>query len=248
MRHQRRIGPTFSAWLSSVIVCLLLAGSTNAQPPDAAAATNSTPAGTNLSQEISRLASAQLQVLAALQSQQIATLKELEQARKDIARSLAETGSNNAANLAAITELMTNQRKQDLKIVRDTFRTGLAIVVGLSGLLLVSILFLNLTSIRAINRMTTMFSASALLPGSEAQSVADQREAERQLLLFPGEQGQRQLGNALVQLHSRIEDLERLTTKFYTSLPPKAAPQTPAATDSPTAAAGNIRPAPAGQA
>lgn len=184
---------------------------------------------TNLTEELSRLVAAQLQALTELQAQQLATLKELELARKDIAASIAESASNNAANLAAVSEMMARQRQQDLKLVRDAHRLGLAIVVGLSGLLLLSILILNLTSLRAINRMTAMFSASALLPGSEAQAIADERETTRQLLLFPGEVGQRQLGSALLQLHSRIEDLERLAGRLRGEASPKATADTPAA-------------------
>ncbi|TAK94096.1 MAG: hypothetical protein EPO07_17240 [Verrucomicrobia bacterium] len=197
----------------------------SSEPP----ATSPAPATTNLSEELARLTAAQLKALTELQAQQISTLKELEQARRDLAASIAESTSNNASNLAAISEMMTQQRQADLKIVRDAHRLGLAIVVGLSGLLLLSILILNLTSIRAVNRMTAMFSASSLLPGGEAQAIADAREASRQLLLFPGEQGQRQLGNALMQLHSRIEGLEKLATKLHSEPPPKPAPETAAA-------------------
>lgn len=190
---------------------------------------------TNLTEELSRLVAAQLQALTELQAQQLATLKELELARKDIAASIAESASNNAANLAAVSEMMARQRQQDLKIIRDAHRLGLAIVVGLSGLLLLSILILNLTSIRAINRMTSMFSASALLPGPEAQATADEREAAGQLVLFPGEQGQRQLGNALVQLHGRIEDLERLAGKLRAEGTHKAAADVSTPGESPSA-------------
>jgi hypothetical protein len=96
-----------------------------------------------------------------------------------------------------------------MRVLRDSNRVMLAIVIGLSGLLLLSILFLNVTSIRAINRLATVFQASALLPPAEGAT----KPASRQLLLFPGEEGQRQLGSALLQLQSRIQILEHLAAK-----------------------------------
>ncbi len=172
----------------------------------------------------------QMQILAELQTQQQAALKELQQARKEIAASLVEISSNNAAQLAAVSDMIVVQRKQDLKAVRDAQRIGLAIVVGMSGLLVLSILVLNLTSIRAINRMTMMLSTSAFLPAAEAQALADVRAAQkRQLSLFPGEPAGSQLGDSLLQLQNRIQDLERLAGKdrpvtqppeFGASVPP----------------------------
>lgn len=186
-----------------------------AQTNDADASAPALKALTNVNEELTRLSALQLQTLAELQAQQQATLKALEQSRLEIAAALTQSFSNNVAHLGAVTEMLAVQRSQDLKAARDTHRVELAILVGLSGLLLLSILTLNVTSIRAINRMTAMFSASSLMmPGSEAEALADAREASRQLVLFPGEQGQRQLGNAMVQLQSRIQSLEHLASKM----------------------------------
>jgi hypothetical protein len=196
-------------------VFCLLTGSVPAQTNDADASAAALKALTNVNEELTRLSTIQLQTLAELQAQQQATLKALEQSRLEIAAALTQSFSNNVAHLTAVTEMLAVQRSQDLKAVRDTHRVELAILVGLSGLLLLSILVLNVTSIRAINRMTAMFSASSLMmPGSEAEALADAREASRQLVLFPGEQGQRQLGNAMVQLQSRIQSLEHLASKM----------------------------------
>jgi hypothetical protein len=155
--------------------------------------------------EVPAATAAQLEAIVQLQAQQEATLKALEVTRDEIARSLSAGVSNNMAHLNAMTELLAQQRAQDMKILRDSNRLVLAIVVGLAGLLLLSILFLNFTSIRAINRLATVFQASALLPPSDGPT-----NASRQLLLFPGEEGQRQLGSALMQLQSRIQALEHL--------------------------------------
>lgn len=204
-----------SGMLPSLMILCLLNCTAPAQSSEPSAPPSSLEP-TNAAADLAKVIAAQMQALTDLQAQQQATLKELEQARREIAASLAENSSNNAAQLVAITEMMTVQRKQDLSMVNSSYRIGLAIVIGMTGLLLLSILVLNLTSIRAINRMTTMFSATSLMPGSEAQALADAREASKQLLLFPGEQGQRQIANALVQLQSRIQGLEHLAGKMRT--------------------------------
>lgn len=157
---------------------------------------------------VSAVTAAQLQAIVQVQAQQEATLKALELTRSEIAIALAATLSNNVAHLNAMSELLAQQRAQDMKTLRDSNRTVLAILVGLTGLLLLSILFLNVTSVRAMNRLATVFQASALLPPPEGGAVGT-----RQLLLFPGEEGQRQLGSALVQLQSRIQALEHLSAK-----------------------------------
>jgi hypothetical protein len=220
MALHKRIGSAVSGFWPWLAIFCLLTGSLRALSNDADTSAPVIKASTNATDELARISALQLQTLAELQAQQQATLKELEQARREIAASLAENSSNNAAQLLAITEMMMVQRKQDLKVVNTSYRIGLAIVVGMTGLLLLSILILNLTSIKAINRMTTMFSATSLMPGSEAQALADAREASKQLLLFPGEQGQRQLANALVQLQSRIQGLEHLAGKLRSEAHP----------------------------
>jgi hypothetical protein len=164
------------------------------------------PAASN---EVSAVTAAQLQALVQLQTQQEATLKALELTRTEIAGTLASSISNNVVHLKAMSDMLVLQRAQDMKVLRDSNRLVLAIVVGLSGLLLLSILFLNLTSIRAINRLATVFQASTLLPPPEGMGA----HVSRQMLLFPGEEGQRQLGSAMIQLQSRIQALEHLATK-----------------------------------
>ena len=148
-----------------------------------------------------------------LQAQQQATLKSLEKTRQDIAAMLAVSLSNNMAHFSAMTESLALQRAADVKVIRNSNRVLLAIVVGLCSWMILSILFLNLASIRAVNRLTAVFSTSAGLPGTEAQALIDARASHKQMLLFPGEEGQRQLGNALIQLQSRIQSLEYLAQK-----------------------------------
>jgi len=219
-----RIGS--STWLLWVAMVCLLAGSLRAQS-DNATNTPSLTTSTSANQELSSLSTLQLQALTVFQSQMQAMVKSLETNRLEIANMLAQNSSNNLAQISAIADMMAGQRSQDLKAVRDEHRIGMAIVVALAGLLVLSILFLNMTAIKAINRMTAMFSASSLVPGSEAQALADAREAElhnqRQLVLFPGEQGQRQLGNAVVQLQSRIQHLEVLANRLRPDARPAAA-------------------------
>jgi len=186
------------------------------------------------SNDIARIAVLQLETLAQLQAQQRAMLEALEQTRMDVASSLALSASNNIAQFAAITESLSQQRAQDLRIVRNSNRLLLAIIVGFSAWLLLSILFLNLASVRALNRLTQVFSTSALLPGTEAQALADARATSKQLLLFPGAEGQRQLGNAVMQLQSRIQEIEQSVRKARSAPPPPANPPPPPTT--PTAA------------
>jgi len=159
-------------------------------------------------EEVNAVTAAQLQAMVQLQAQQEATLRALELTRSEIANSLAASLSNNMIHLNAMSELLAQQRAQDMKTLRDSNRLVLAIVVGLSGLLLLSILFLNVTSIRSINRLATVFQASTLLPPPEGSTIST-----RQMLLFPGEEGQRQLGSALMQLQSRIQALEHIATR-----------------------------------
>ena len=164
-------------------------------------------------EEVNIVTAAQLEAMVQLQAQQEATLKALESIRSEIANSLATSLSNNVGHLNAMSEMFAHQRAQDMRVLRDSNRVMLAVVIGLAGLLLLSILFLNVTSIRAINRLATVFQASALLPPPEGAV----KPASRQLLLFPGEEGQRQLGSALLQLQSRIQILEHLASRASTS-------------------------------
>lgn len=214
MHFFRGIGSLASGLLPWVLGFCLLAPVARAQSNELDRAAATLQSSTNATDESARVIAAQLQILAELQAQQQAALKELQQARKEIAASLAEISSNNAAQLAAVSEMIVVQRKQDLKAIRDSQRISLAIVVGMSGLLVLSILILNLTSLRALNRMTAMVSASVALSESEAQALADVRAAQKkQLLLFPGEPQPPQLGTALLQLQSRIQSLEHLAGK-----------------------------------
>ncbi len=209
MRFQLRI-TRVAKGVATCCLWLLLAtqpvpAQTEPAAPQTVPATNAAPAG----EEVSAVTAAQLETLVQLQSQQEAMLKALELTRTEISTTLASSLSNNVIHLNAMSEMLARQRAQDMKILRDSNRLVLAIVVGLSGLLLLSILFLNVTSIRAINRLATVFQASTLLPPGEGSSAA----ASRQLLLFPGEEGQRQLGSALIQLQTRIQVLERVAIK-----------------------------------
>lgn len=189
------------------MICLLCASSAFAQTETPATASAS---NTN---EAALIAAAQLESLRQLQAQQEATLKSLEITRADIASSLATSLSNNMVQLKAMTDVLTLQRAQDMKVIRDSNRLVLAVVVGLTGLLLLSIIFLNVTSIRAINRLTTVFSANSFLPPTDESLSLEAKARQKQLLLFPGEEGQRQLGSALIQLQTRIQALESLSTK-----------------------------------
>lgn len=221
-------------------VCLLT-GTLRAvdSPASTVAPANSSVAPTN---DAVRIAALQLEALIQLQAQQQATLKALEQTRQDVATSLAVSLSNNMAHFTAMTETLALQRAADVKIIRNSNRLLMAIVVGLCGWMILSIMFLNLASIRAVNRLTAVFSTNAGLPGSEAQALADARAAHRQMLLFPGEEGQRQLGNALIQLQSRIQSLEHLANKTRADANPPAS--RPAAS-TPTPAGKMPSPAPA---
>jgi len=225
MQNQKRSGCVPSGWLFWVAIVCLLAGPLRAQTNDTTATTPIT-VSTNATDAASQMSTLQLQALADFQTQMQAMMKSMENNRLEIANMLSQNSSNNVAQLATMAEMMSEQRSQDLTIVRNEHRIGMAIVVGLAGLLLLSIVFLNLTAIKAINRMTTMFSATSLMPGSEAQALADAHEAEklakRQLVLFPGEQGQRQLGNAVVQLQSRIAQLEHLASRIRPDARPAA--------------------------
>jgi len=208
MRFQLRtsvVAKKIAIFALLISLATLPAGAEGAEGETNAVVTNA-PA---TSEEVSAATAAQLQAMVQLQVQQEATLKALELTRSEIATSLATSLSNNMVHLNAMSEMLATQRAQDMKLLRDSNRLVLAIVVGISGLLLLSIIFLNVTSIRSINRLATVFQASAFLPPAEGSTGP----ASRQLLLFPGEEGQRQLGSALIQLQSRIQALEQVATK-----------------------------------
>lgn len=215
MYRHRGIGSVASGLLPWMLGFCLLTANARAQSNDIIQIAPTTQSLTNADDESAKAIAAQMQILAELQMQQQAALKELQQAREEIAASLADISSNNVAQLAAVSEMIVVQRKQDLKAVRDSQRIGLAIVVGMSGLLVLSILILNMTSLRALNRMTTMLSGSVALSEAEARALADIRASQKkQLLLFPGEQkSPPQLDNALLQLQQRIQSLEHLAGK-----------------------------------
>jgi len=189
------------------------------EPTEAVAAASSSGTTTN---STARVAELLLEVLIQIQGQQQATLKSLEEIRQETAAVLAVSLSNNMANFSAMTETLARQRAADAKGIRNSNRVLLGVVVGLCSWMILIILFLNLGSIRAIKRLTEVFSTSASLPGTEAQALADARADQKQMLLFPGEEGQRQLGNALMQLQSRIQSLEHLSSKSRVEVIPPA--------------------------
>jgi len=162
--------------------------------------TNTTASLTN---EVIALATAQMEALAQLQAQQESMLRALEQSRREIADSVATLASNNLVHLGDMSAMLDEQRAQDLKALRDSYRVVLAVLAAFTGLLLVCVLFLNFTSIRAVNRLTDAFQSSALLP-----VTALPRAGARQLPPAPGEPGQPQLSSALAHLQRRIQALE----------------------------------------
>lgn len=204
-----RIGTSAAGALASLLILCLPARSTSAQ----------TNAVENLTNQTAAATAALLEGMIQLQAQQKATLQELELARHEIASSLTSSFSNNMAHLNAMSEMLARQRALDMKILRDSNRLVLAILVGLIGLLLLSIIFLNVTSIRALNRLATVFQASALVATTGEGLPTD---ASRQLLLLPGEEGQRQLGSALLQLQTRVQTLEHDVVKSHGSAAPPA--------------------------
>lgn len=213
MKLHRRNRSLASGLLPWIFFCVsILVAPAQSNDPVQPAPTTQSP--THATDELTKAMAAQLQAFAELQARQQAALEELKRAQQELNATLAANSSNHAAQLVAVSALIDSHRAQDLSAVRHAQRVALAIVIGLVGVLLVSILFLSLTSIRAINRLTTILSTTAALPGTNPQTLAEAREAQRQLLLFPGERGPHELGSALVQLHSRIQSLENLTGRL----------------------------------
>ncbi len=167
-----------------------------------------TNATASLTNEVIALATAQLEAIVQLQAQQEAALQALEQSRQEVAASLATLASNHLIQLNAMSARLDAQRAQDLRALRESYRVVLAVLVAVTGLLLVSILFLNFTSTRAINRLTDAFQSVTLLP-----TAALPPANTRQLPPAPAQKGQPQLGGALTQLQRRIEALEQLALK-----------------------------------
>lgn len=199
-----RVGWLTAGLLGCGVVVCFMTGPLLAQTvglTQTVAAASSSATTTN---DAARMAALQLEALIQLQTQQQATLKSLEETRQEIAAMLAVSLSNNLAQFSAMTETLASQRAADVKVIRNSNRLLLAVVVALCGWMIVSILVLNLSSIRVISRLTEVFSPSASLPGTEPQ---------KQMRLSPGKEGQRQLGNALIQLQSRIQSLEQLANK-----------------------------------
>jgi hypothetical protein len=215
MYLRRRIDSSVSGLLPWMMIFFVLAATAQDQSNTPAPPVPITQAHTNASDEMTKAITVQLQMLAELQAKQQAALEELKQSQKELNASLAANSSNHAAQLVAVSKLIDSHRAQDLNVIRNSQRVALAIVIGLVGVLLVSILFLSMTSIRAINRLTTILSNTASLPQPNAQALAEAREAQKQLLLFPGERGPHELGSALVQLHQRIQSLENLAGKTH---------------------------------
>jgi len=192
------------------------------EPTEAVEAVEAASSSVVTTNSSARVAQLLLEVLTQIQEQQQATFKSLEEIRQETAAALAVSLSNNVANFGAMTETLARQRAADVKGLRNANRVLLGVVVGLCAWMILIILFLNLGSIRAIKRLTEVFATSASLPGTEAQTLADARADRRQMLLFPGEEGQRQLGNALIQLQSRIQSLEYLSQKSRQGAMPPA--------------------------
>lgn len=154
------------------------------------------------------LVTAQLEAIAQLQAQQESILRALEQSRREIAESLAAAASSNVVYLNAMSARLDQQRAQDLKALSESYRRVLAVLAAVTGFLLVCIVFLNFTSIRAVNRLTDTFESAALLPMSALPQART-----RQLPPALGAKGQPQLGNALNQLQDRIQALEDIANK-----------------------------------
>lgn len=162
----------------------------------------------------------QLQILAEMQTRQQSAFEELQGLQKELAALVTTVSSNHAAQLAAVNDRLAAQRQQDLKTVRDAQRVGLAIVVGMTGLLILSILILNLTSLRALNRMTAMVSAALALSESESQALADFRAArKKQLRHFPDAPATAAFDFALHELQDRIQSLENLAGTGHPAAP-----------------------------
>ena len=213
MHLHARVGRLTAGLLGCGVVVCFMIGPLRAQTVELTQTVAGASSSSTTTNDSARIAALQLEALIQLQAQQQATLKSLEETRQEIAAMLTVSLSNNMANFSAMTDTLARQRAADAKVIRNSNRVLLAVVVGLCGWMILSILFLNLGSIRAVNRLTEVFSTAASLPGTEAQSFADARAAQKQMLLFPGEEGQRQLGSALIQLHSRIQSLEYLANK-----------------------------------
>ena len=215
MNRHMRTGPMAAGFIACVLVSCLAAGTALSQN---GAGTNSAGPATNDSvQALSvQSLSAQLNLLEQAQTRQEAMLTALELTRREIEFSLAQNVSNSIAHLNAMTELLANQRAQDLKIIHDSNRFILAVVIGLSGLLLLCILFLTVTSIRAIHRLSSVFSTMICLPPSAvAPPLVSCGAKAEQAQLFSGTDGRRQLGSAVIQLQKRIQALEQVALKSH---------------------------------
>lgn len=202
MGSHLRIGSFVSGIGACLVVFCLLAHSA---PAESLAETNATANPTN---QAAAILAAQLKLLEQLQAQQASTLEMFQQSRLENAASLATLTSNNLVHLNAMSEMLAGQRAQDMRVLRNSTRVVLAVLAGLTGLLLVSILFLNMTSTRAINQLVKMLQSTTLVPTNALPP-----HNPRQLLLLPEEKGQPPLSAALAQLNQRIQAIEQVALK-----------------------------------
>jgi len=176
--------------------------------PGLAETSSETNTASNATNQLSALVAAQMETLVRLQAQQASTLQMLQQSRLEMAAALAAVSSNNMAHLNTMSEMLAQQRAQDATILRNSSRVVLAVLVGITGFLVVSIIFLNVTSTRAINQLVKMLQTTTLVPTNALPS-----HNPRQLLLLPEEKGQMPLNAALAQLKQQIQAIEQVAQK-----------------------------------
>jgi hypothetical protein len=142
---------------------------------------------------------AQQAALEQLQAQQTATLQAIELSRTEIAASLSQSVDSTLARLDSMNDALVAQREHDLQFIRNSNRRVLTVVAGLMGLLLVGMLLVTLISTRAMNRLTTVLSASSFTPS--------QLNLPTPAALLT-ETGAAQLQSAIERLERRIAQLE----------------------------------------
>jgi hypothetical protein len=142
---------------------------------------------------------AQQAALEQLQAQQAATLQAIELSRTEIAASLSQSVDSTLARLDSLNDALVAQRESDLEFIRHSNRRVLTVVAGLMGLLLVGMLLVTLISTRAMNRLTTVLSAS---------SVAHSQLNLPTPAALLTESGAAQLQGAIERLERRIAQLE----------------------------------------
>jgi len=141
-----------------------------------------------------------------LQTQQEAMLLAIELTRKEIATSLSRSVDSTFLRLDTMNKALVAQRENDLEFIRNSNRRVLTVVSGLTGLLFVGMLLVTLISTRAMNRLTTVLSAS---PFAHSQLNAPTPASLAGLLT---ESGAAQLQIAIERLERRIAELENHST------------------------------------